>query len=260
MISKATIVGLLASTAVLRSMAAEPVDSLFSEEYLQQVVVTGTRSPKMLAKSPVLTHVITAKDIEKSDATNIRDLLQQVMPGVEFSYSMNQMPHMNFSGFSGQSMLILVDGERLAGETMEDVEGIADLALKIEKLYFDTMREIGSKPRKPEITVSTSMFIPKPFTPFQWEDQNTKEEFLEKQSRLRDLLRKHRNIRYIWHDVETSCWEGIYARGDRRLCPVILEGYKAGSIFDAWDQFFDYGKWHNNRVGNLRTFSNFYAS
>ncbi len=122
MISKATIVGLLASTAVLRSMAAEPVDSLFSEEYLQQVVVTGTRSPKMLAKSPVLTHVITAKDIEKSDATNIRDLLQQVMPGVEFSYSMNQMPHMNFSGFSGQSMLILVDGERLAGETMEDVD------------------------------------------------------------------------------------------------------------------------------------------
>ena len=131
----------------------------------------------------------------------------------------------------------------LPTETMEDVEGIADLALKIEKLYFDTMREIGSKPRKPEITVSTSMFIPKPFTPFQWEDQNTKEEFLEKQSRLRDLLRKHRNIRYIWHDVETSCWEGIYARGDRRLCPVILEGYKAGSIFDAWDQFFDYGKW-----------------
>ena len=131
----------------------------------------------------------------------------------------------------------------LPTETMEDVEGIADLALKIERLYFDTMRELGSKPRKPEITVSTSMFIPKPFTPFQWEDQNTKEEFLEKQSHLRDLLRKHRNIRYIWHDVETSCWEGIYARGDRRLCPVILEGYKAGSIFDAWDQFFDYGKW-----------------
>ena len=131
----------------------------------------------------------------------------------------------------------------LPTETMEDVEGIADLALKIERLYFDTMREIGAKPRKPEITVSTSMFIPKPFTPFQWEPQNTKEQFLEKQSHLRNLLKKHRNIRYIWHDVETSCWEGIYARGDRRLCDVILEGYKAGSIFDAWDQFFDYEKW-----------------
>ena len=131
----------------------------------------------------------------------------------------------------------------LPTETMEDVEGIADLALKIERLYFDTMREIGAKPRKPEITVSTSMFIPKPFTPFQWEDQNTKEEFIAKQSRLRELLRKHRNIRYIWHDVETSCWEGIYARGDRRLCDVILEGYKKGMIFDAWDQFFKYDVW-----------------
>ena len=131
----------------------------------------------------------------------------------------------------------------LPTETMEDVEGIADLALKIEKLYFDTMREIGAKPRKPEITVSTSMFIPKPFTPFQWEDQNTKEQFIEKQTHLRNLIKKHRNIRYIWHDVETSCWEGIYARGDRRLCDVILEGYKKGMIFDAWDQFFKYDVW-----------------
>ena len=73
--------------------------------------------------------------------------------------------------------------------------------------------------------------------------QNTKEEFIAKQSRLRELLRKHRNIRYIWHDVETSCWEGIYARGDRRLCDVILEGYKKGMIFDAWDQFFKYDVW-----------------
>lgn len=104
------------------ALAEEHSDSLFSEEYLQQVVITGTRTPKILAKSPVLTKVISSKDIEKTDATNLRDLLQQVMPGIEFSYSMNQMPHMNFSGFSGQSMLILVDGERLAGETMDDVD------------------------------------------------------------------------------------------------------------------------------------------
>ena len=131
----------------------------------------------------------------------------------------------------------------LPTETMEDVEGIADLAIKIEKLYFDTMRELGGKSRKPEITVSTSMFIPKPFTPFQWEDQNTREEFLEKQSHLRALLKKHRNIRYIWHDVETSCFEGILARGDRRLCPVILDGYKEGNIFAAWDQFYKDENW-----------------
>ena len=132
----------------------------------------------------------------------------------------------------------------LPTETAEDVEGIADLAIRIEQLYYDTLREEGVKKfRKPEITVSTSMFIPKPFTPFQWEDQNTEEEFISKQSRLRELLKKHRSIRYIWHDVKTSCWEGIYARGDRRLCPVILEGYRGGSIFDAWDDQFDYEKW-----------------
>ena len=122
MISKEYIIGMLAATATLQCLGAEPADSLFSEEYLQQVVVTGTRSPKLLAQSPVLTHVISAKDIEKTDGTNLRDVLQQLMPGVEFSYSMNQMPHMNFSGFSGQSMLILVDGERLAGETMDDID------------------------------------------------------------------------------------------------------------------------------------------
>jgi len=131
----------------------------------------------------------------------------------------------------------------LPTETEEDVRGIADLAIKIEQLYFDTMRSLGVKPRKPEITVSTSMFIPKPFTPFQWEDQNTEEEFTAKQTLLRDLLRKHRSIKYNWHDVKTSCWEGIYARGDRRLCDVIYEGYKAGCIFDAWDRYFDFEKW-----------------
>lgn len=130
----------------------------------------------------------------------------------------------------------------LPTETKEDVEGIATLAHKIETLYYDIAREQGIKPRKPEITVSTSMFIPKPFTPFQWESQNTREEFKEKQAYLKSLI-KSRNIRYIWHDVKSSLWEAILARGDRRLCDVILEGYKQGCYFDAWDDKFDYGKW-----------------
>ncbi|MBO4636688.1 MAG: TIGR03960 family B12-binding radical SAM protein [Clostridiales bacterium] len=131
----------------------------------------------------------------------------------------------------------------LPTETDEDVEGIADLALKIEDLYYQCARERGEKPRRPEITVSTSMFIPKPFTAFQWEGQNTAEDFLRKQALLKSKVKKSRNIRYIWHDVETSCFEGILARGDRRLCPAMLDGYKAGMIFDAWDDNFDYEKW-----------------
>ncbi|MBR6879794.1 MAG: TIGR03960 family B12-binding radical SAM protein [Clostridiales bacterium] len=131
----------------------------------------------------------------------------------------------------------------LPTETDEDVEGIAVLAKKIEDLYYDTFREMGVKPRRPEITVSTSMFIPKPFTAFQWEQQNAKEDFLRKQAMLFGLIKKSRNIRYIWHDVDTSCWEGVLARGDRRLCDVIEEGYRSGLYFDAWDDRFDYAKW-----------------
>ncbi len=89
---------------------------------LPQVVVTGTRTPKTLLNTPVLTRLISHAEIEKADATTLQDILQEVVPGVEFSYSMNQQRHMNFSGFGGQSMLILVDGERLAGETMDDVD------------------------------------------------------------------------------------------------------------------------------------------
>lgn len=131
----------------------------------------------------------------------------------------------------------------LPTETMDDVKGIADLAKKIEDLYYDVGREMGVKLRRPEITVSTSMFIPKPFTAFQWEKQNTMEEFLEKQIYLKDLLKKVRSVRYIWHGVETSIWEGVLARGDRRLNDVIYEGYRTGSLFDAWDDNFDYDKW-----------------
>lgn len=89
---------------------------------LSEVVVTGTRTPKTLLNTPVLTRVISHAEIEKADATTLQDILQQTVPGVEFSYSMNQQRHMNFTGFGGQSMLILVDGERLAGETMDDVD------------------------------------------------------------------------------------------------------------------------------------------
>ncbi|MCQ2482359.1 MAG: TIGR03960 family B12-binding radical SAM protein [Clostridia bacterium] len=145
-----------------------------------------------------------------------------------------------FSGGWGTVKLYFMLG--LPTETMEDVEGIADLAKKIEKLYFDTVHELGIKARKPEITVSTSMYIPKPFTPFQWERQNCKEEFLKKQAFLKSRL-KSKNIKYSWHDVESSLWEVVLARGDRRLNQVLLEGYKAGLVFDAWDDSFNFAKW-----------------
>lgn len=110
---------LLIATVAATSNAADSIPNYFN---LDEVVVTGTRAPKLLKDVPVQTSVITAKDIERSDATNIEELLQLEMPGVEFSYAMNQQVHFNFGGFGGQSVLFLVDGERLAGETMDDVD------------------------------------------------------------------------------------------------------------------------------------------
>lgn len=96
----------------------EYADSVQMEEF----VVTGTRTLKVLAETPIQTRLISAKDIKESDATNISDLLQQEIPGIEFSYSMSQQVNMNMAGFSGQGVLFLIDGERLAGETMDNTD------------------------------------------------------------------------------------------------------------------------------------------
>lgn len=97
-------------------------DSVASAFNLNEIVVTGTRVPRLLKNTPVQTQLITQRDIERTDATDIQELLQQELPAVEFTYAMNQQTHMNLGGFGGQSVLFLVDGERLAGETMDDVD------------------------------------------------------------------------------------------------------------------------------------------
>ncbi len=89
---------------------------------MDEVVVTGTRTPKLLKDVPIVTRVISDKDIKRVDATNISDLLQAELPGIEFSYSMNQQTSLKMSGFGGNSVLFLVDGERLAGETLDNVD------------------------------------------------------------------------------------------------------------------------------------------
>lgn len=100
-------------------LADEMEDSIF---HLDEFVVTATRTPKLLKDVPIQTRLITESEIKKMDATNIQDMLQQELPGVEFAYAMNQQVNMNLAGFSGQSVLILVDGERLAGETMDNID------------------------------------------------------------------------------------------------------------------------------------------
>lgn len=113
------IIIILLALSLHASAWAQKNDSILS---LRGVVVTGTRTAKTLKDTPILTQVISATDIRRSDATNIVDLLQQYVPGIEFTYAMNQQLHLNYSGFGGQSVLFLVDGERMAGETLDDVD------------------------------------------------------------------------------------------------------------------------------------------
>ncbi len=128
----------------------------------------------------------------------------------------------------------------LPTETEEDVSGIAELAEKVLSVYFETPKEERAK--NINITVSTSNFIPKPFTAFQWDRQITREEMTSKQDILKASI-KSKRIRYNWHDSKTSYLEGVFARGDRRLAPVIKRAVELGCKFDGWGEYFRFDLW-----------------
>ncbi|MBQ4110677.1 MAG: TIGR03960 family B12-binding radical SAM protein [Clostridia bacterium] len=125
-------------------------------------------------------------------------------------------------------------------ETAEDVKEISELAFKVQGEYFKIEKE--KRPRGLTVTVSTSSFVPKPFTPFMWAKQDTVSEIVEKQQILRDNM-KSKSITYNWHDSDLSIMEGVFARGDRRLSKVLYTAYKKGCKLDGWHEHFKYDKW-----------------
>lgn len=129
----------------------------------------------------------------------------------------------------------------LPTETYEDVEGIAVLAEKVIDTFYSIPKEIR-KGRSVNITVSTSSFVPKPFTPFQWEPQNRMDVLIDKQKYLKERI-KSKNISYSWHQSEVSFLEAVFAKGDRRLADVLISAQKKGCRFDGWDEHFKYDKW-----------------
>ncbi len=128
----------------------------------------------------------------------------------------------------------------LPTETMQDVEGISALCERITEKYFELPKEMRTQ--KLNIVASTSFFVPKPFTPFQWAAQDTFENFKEKQSSLRSIINR-KYVKYNSHDADTSVMEGVMARGDRRVGTVILEAFKQGAKFDAWSEHFKREHW-----------------
>ncbi len=134
----------------------------------------------------------------------------------------------------------------LPTETSEDILGISDLAELIAETYYDVVPRENRIGNKVQITVSTSFFVPKPFTPFQWERMYTPEDYLDRAHLLNDSIKEKLNkkaIRYNWHDAKTTIIEGLLARGDRRLGKVIENAYTGGAVFDAWTENFDYDIW-----------------
>ena len=127
----------------------------------------------------------------------------------------------------------------LPTETDEDVIGIARLA---EKVYWTWKNYAVNKSRGLRITVSTSFFVPKPFTPFQWEAQITRDEYHRRVDLLRNSI-KNKSIQYNWHEMETSYIEAVLARGDRRLGKLLETVWRKGGRLDSWSEYFSFERW-----------------
>ncbi len=132
----------------------------------------------------------------------------------------------------------------LPSENEEDIRGIAYLAEKIAERYYEIPKE--QRNGKCQVTVSTSFFVPKPFTPFQWAPMNTRDEFLGKayivNHTIKDQLNR-KSIRYHWHEADVTLLEGLFARGDRRVGKTILKAYEMGALYDAWSETFHFDIW-----------------
>ena len=140
-------------------------------------------------------------------------------------------------GWNGVKLYFMLG---LPTETDEDVVGIAELAIKVLQTW---KRHAANKTRGVRITVSTSAFIPKPHTPFQWEAQISPEEYLRRVHLLLDALKPAKAITYNWHDADTSLVEALLARGDRRLAPVIESVWRRGGTLESWSDYFNLQRW-----------------
>ncbi len=130
----------------------------------------------------------------------------------------------------------------LPTETDEDIAGIAQLAQKVVDLYYSIPER--PKGRGVQVSISTATFVPKPFTPFEFEPQATRDEIIHKQEVLMDSITS-KKIRASWHDPSTSILEAVLARGDRKVCSAVYSAWRNGCKFDSWGEHFDFEKWKN---------------
>lgn len=164
----------------------------------------------------------------------LRDIINK---GVTEEDLLNSVGMAFRAGWNGVKLYFMIG---LPYETMEDVEGIAKLGTMVVDEYFRVPKE--QRARGLEVTISTSSFVPKPFTPLQWEAQDTIDTLRQKQEFLKDKIRS-RHLKYNWHDPELSMLEAVFARGDRRLGSVLLRAWELGCRFDSWAEHFRFDAW-----------------
>ncbi|MBQ4071407.1 MAG: TIGR03960 family B12-binding radical SAM protein [Clostridia bacterium] len=201
------------------SLPSLRIDS-FSEELMQKV-------------SSVRTGGITFAP--EAGTQRLRDVINKNVTEEDLMRSVG----IAFRGGKSNVKLYFMNG--LPTETEEDIKGIADLAGSVVREYYRMPKE--ERPRGVGVTISVSCFVPKPFTPFQWEKQDSYETLMEKQEYLKACITDRKKIRYTYHDAKVSRLEAVFARGDRRLAPAIALAVEEGMIFDAWEEYFDYDKW-----------------
>ncbi len=141
------------------------------------------------------------------------------------------------SGWSSIKLYFMIG---LPYETMEDVKGIGELSDKVAAEYFKVPKNIRNKGLR--VTSSTSIFVPKPFTPFQWAPQSTMEEVGEKIKAVKSSI-KSKAVVYNYHESTVSYMEAVLARGDRRVCDVIIKAFEKGAKFDGWSEYYSFDTW-----------------
>ena len=188
------------------------------------------------------------QDVKKSSLTfapeagsqRIRDVINK---GLTVDDIMNGAREAFLGGWKNVKLYFMLG---LPTETEEDMKAIPDLAQDIAHLYYETLPDKSTRGGRCQITISTSFFVPKPFTPLQWAVMYPAEEYLHRASVVNHRMKEepnHKCLSYQWHEAKTTVLEGIFARGDRRVAPVIEYAYNHGCIFDAWNEFFHPETW-----------------
>ena len=186
------------------------------------------------------------QDVKKGSLTfapeagtqRLRDVINKGLTEEDILYGAGQA----FEGGWNKVKLYFMLG--LPTETEDDMKGISHLAEKIAERYYEIPKD--QRNGKVQISVSTSFFVPKPFTPFQWASMFREEDFIEKAKVVKEEIRAQLNqksIRYHWHEPDVTVLEGFLARGDRRCADVILSAYRKGALYDAWSETFRYDLW-----------------